>query len=98
MFIWTSSGKILLLKDNNSPAKLISCDKDLKMLLEAEASNATKAGESLKHETNIKYLGIMIDLHLNWKSQVTYRKENYCIAKYWHIIKNSIFCQLKYCY
>ena len=28
--------------------------------------------QSLKHEKNINYIGILIDSHLNWKSQVSY--------------------------
>ncbi|XP_044166316.1 uncharacterized protein LOC122950324 [Acropora millepora] len=39
-YIWTSSGKILLRKNDNSPARLISCDRDLVKLRESEASNS----------------------------------------------------------
>ena len=39
-YICTSSGKILLHKDGNSPARLISYDRDLVKLRESEASNA----------------------------------------------------------
>ena len=31
--------------------------------------------QTLMHENSIKYLGIMIDSHLNWKSQVNYISE-----------------------
>ena len=43
-----------------------------------------------------KYLGIILDSHLSWKSQVTYitkqnkTKQN---KNYWYIIQNSILCQ-----
>lgn len=39
-YIWTSSGKILLRKNDDSPARLISCDRDLVKLRESEASNS----------------------------------------------------------
>ena len=36
--------------------------------------------QALMHENSIKYLGIMIDSHLNWKSQLSYRKDS-CISR-----------------
>lgn len=51
-YIWTSSGKILLRKDDNSPARLISCDRDLVKLREFEASNSRNG---LGECTSVKY-------------------------------------------
>ena len=39
-YIWTSSVKIMLRKNDDSPARLISCDRDLVKLRESEASNS----------------------------------------------------------
>ena len=49
------------------------------------------SGTSLQKENCIKYLGIMIDSNLSWKSQIS------CISKkdqkkYWYLIKTQILC------
>ena len=56
-YIWTSSGKILLRKNDDSPARLISCDRDLVKLCKSEASNSRNG---LGEGTPVIYLDQLI--------------------------------------
>ena len=50
------------------------------------------------HENSIKYLGIMIDSHLNWKSQVCYiskKIKRKILASYLKLVTMSILKPLQ---
>ena len=49
--------------------------KSLTLLFFSHLKNQLIIQLTLMHENSIKYIGIMIDSHLNWKSQVNYISE-----------------------
>ena len=63
VFSWLCANKLSLNIEKSAsfrpPQKLVNYSIKLKI-----------NNQTLMHENSIKYLGIMIDSHLNWKSQV----------------------------
>jgi hypothetical protein len=56
----------------------------------------------IKHETEIKYLGIMLDCHLNWKSHLSFvsskiKRSIGIICKARHYVNLDILVNLYYC-
>ena len=57
--------------------------------------NRKLCNKQLKREYCIKYLGILIDCHLNWKkTSWIYRSKNQ--EKHWHLMQVKTLCWFKY--